>query len=119
MPNFTATATNYAQQYQKTLANAYPYMLAFNEIRSKENDTRFEFLNATTIQIPIVTTSGRKNANNDAINAATRQHNNRYEAKTLTHHRYWKDLIAPADIRGTNEVLAIGNITRSYNEQQK
>lgn len=119
MPNFVATGTNYAQSYQKELANAYPYALVFNELRSAPNDSRYEFLNGTTIQIPVVKTSGRKNANNDLIQTATRQHNNTWEPKTLTHHRYWKDLIAPADIRGTNEAVAIGNITRAYNEQQK
>lgn len=116
---FTATGTNYATQYSKELANAYPYFLYFNDIRSKENDTRYKVLNGTTIQVPVVTTSGRKNADNDSIQTASRQHNNKWEPKTLAHHRYWKDLIAPADIIGTNEVVAIGNITRSFNEQQK
>lgn len=117
--NFTATNTNYAEQYQKTLANAYPYLLAFNEIRSKPGDGRYEKVDNVTIKIPVLKTSGRKNADSDSIHAASRQHNNAWETKTLTHHRYWKDLIAPADIRGTNEVVAIGNITRAYNEQQK
>lgn len=117
--SFTATGTNYAAQYSKELANAYPYYLYFNELRSKENDTRYKVVNGTTIQIPVVTTSGRKQAGNDSIQTAVRNHNNKWETKTLDHHRYWKDLIAPADIIGTNEVVAIGNITRSFNEQQK
>ncbi len=119
MPNFVATSTNYAQQYMRELANAYPYSLVFNELRSTENDRRYQFINGTTIKIPTLETSGRKNADNDVVHAATRQHNNAWETKTLTHHRYWKDLIAPSDIQGTNEAVAIGNITRTYNEQQK
>ena len=119
MPNFVATSTNYAQQYMRELANAYPYSLVFNELRSTENDRRYQFINGTTIKIPTLETSGRKNADNDVVQAATRQHNNAWETKTLTHHRYWKDLIAPSDIQGTNEAVAIGNITRTYNEQQK
>lgn len=116
---FVATGTNYAQQYARELANAYPYHLYFNKLRSKENDTRYKVVNGTTIMIPVVTTSGRKNADNDNVQTATRNHNNKWEPKTLSHHRYWKDLIAPADIVGTNEVVAIGNITRTFNEQQK
>lgn len=119
MPKFTATSTNYAQQYMRELANAYPYSLVFAKLRSTENDRRYQFINGTTIKIPTLETSGRKNANNDLIQTASRQHNNAWETKTLTHHRYWKDLIAPSDIQGTNEAVAIGNITRTYNEQQK
>ncbi len=116
---FVATGTNYAQTYANELANAYPYYLYFHKLRSKANDNRYKVLNGTTIQIPVLTTSGRKNADNDNVQTATRNHNNKWEPKTLSHHRYWKDLIAPADIVGTNEVVAIGNITRTFNEQQK
>lgn len=116
---FVASGTNYAEQYARELATAYPYLLSFNEIRSGAGDVRFEKVDNTTIKIPTLTTSGRKNADNDKIQTPTRQHNNAWETKTLQHHRYWKALVAPADIRGTNEVVAIGNITRVYNEQQK
>ena len=40
---------NYAEQYSRELANAYPQVLHFAALRSTENDTRYTFLDAKTI----------------------------------------------------------------------
>lgn len=116
---FKPTNTNYAVEYLKSLKNAYPFRLASYKLRSAEDDDRFKFVNATTIQIPSIEVGGRRDATNDYIHHVYRRHNNKWDAKTLAFHRYFKDLIAPADIKGTNEVEAIANITKSYNDQQK
>ena len=45
---FTATALNYATQYQKALAQAYPYALYFGDLYNTENDSRYQWVDAKT-----------------------------------------------------------------------
>ena len=83
------------------------------------NDNRYKWVNAKTIEIPVISTTGRKDANRDTIAAAAKRHSNEWETKTLTNERYWDTLVHPMDIIQTNMVLSIANITRVYNEEQK
>lgn len=115
MPN----ALNYAQAYQAALAQAYPYVLHFAALRSTENDGRYKWTGANTIQIPILSTTGRVDADRDTIGTATRNYNNTWEPKTLTNHRKWSTLVHPLDIDETNHVASIQNITKVFNEEQK
>ena len=113
------TALNYAQAYQAALAQAYPYVLHFAALRSTENDGRYKWTGANTIQIPILSTTGRVDADRDTIGTATRNYNNSWEPKTLTNHRKWSTLVHPLDIDETNHVASIQNITKVFNEEQK
>ena len=115
MPN----ALNYAQAYQAALAQAYPYVLHFAALRSTENDNRYRWVNANTIQIPVLTTTGRVDASRDTIGTAARNFENAWEPKTLANHRKWSTLVHPMDIDETNQVASIQNITRVMNEEQK
>ena len=110
---------NYAQQYSQALAQAYPYVLHFAALRSTENDGRYKWTGANTIQIPILSTTGRVDADRDTIGTATRNYNNSWEPKTLTNHRKWSTLVHPLDIDETNHVASIQNITKVFNEEQK
>lgn len=114
-----ATPLNYAEEYSQALANAYPQQLHFAALRSTENDERYTFLNAKTIHIPILSTTGRTNASRDEITGFSRNFENDWEDKTLTFHREWSTLAHPMDIDETNQVASIVNITRTFNEQQK
>ena len=114
-----AIALNYAQAYQAALAQAYPYVLHFAALRSTENDGRYKWTGANTIQIPILSTTGRVDADRDTIGTATRNYNNSWEPKTLTNHRKWSTLVHPLDIDETNHVASIQNITKVFNEEQK
>lgn len=113
------TALNYAQAYQAALAQAYPYVLHFAALRSTENDGRYKWTGANTIQIPILSTTGRVDADRDTIGTATRNYNNSWEPKTLANHRKWSTLVHPLDIDETNHVASIQNITKVFNEEQK
>lgn len=115
MPN----ALNYAQAYSQALAQAYPYVLHFAALRSAENDSRYRWINANTIQIPSLTTTGRVDADRDTIGTAKRNFENAWEPKTLANHRKWSTLVHPMDIDETNQVASIQNITRVFNEEQK
>lgn len=115
MPN----ALNYAQAYSQALAQSYPNVLHFAALRSTENDSRYRWINANTIQIPNLTTTGRVDADRDTINVAKRNFENAWEPKILTNHRKWSTLVHPMDIDETNQVASIQNITRVFNEEQK
>ena len=112
-------AINYATQYAQALAQAYPYVLHFAALRSTENNGKYRWVNAKTIEIPSLSTTGRVDGDRDSIGVAKRNYDNGWEAKTLGNHRQWATLVHPMDIDETNVVASIQNITRVFNEEQK
>lgn len=110
---------NYAQQYSQALANAFPYVLNFGALYATPNNGRYRIVDAKTIQIPNLTTTGRVNSSRDTITTATRNFDNAWETKTLTNQRKWSTLVHPMDIDQTNMVASISNITKTFNEFQK
>lgn len=111
---------NYAAQYSQELANAYPYALYFGALYATPNNGRYKMgEDGKTIYIPRIKTSGRVDSDRDTIAMATRNYDNSWEPKTLTHHRKWSTLVHPKDIDQTNHVASIANITQTFNEEQK
>lgn len=110
---------NYAGSYAQALAQAYPYVLHFAALRSTENDARYKWTGAKTIEIPSLSTTGRVDADRDSIGTAKRNYENAWEPKTLGNHRQWSTLVHPMDIDETNQVASIQNITKVFNEEQK
>lgn len=110
---------NYAVQYAQALAQAYPYALNFGALYATPNNGRYRVTGARTIEIPTISTSGRVDADRDTIAMATRNYDNAWEPKVLSHQRKWSTLVHPADIDQTNYVASIQNITQVYNEEQK
>lgn len=110
---------NYAGSYAQALAQAYPYVLHFAALRSTENDARYKWTGAKTIEIPSLSTTGRVDADRDSIGIAKRNYENAWEPKTLGNHRQWSTLVHPMDIDETNHVASIQNITKVFNEEQK
>lgn len=112
-------ALNYAEQYSQALANAFPYVLNYGALYATPNNNRYRVVDAKTIQIPSITTTGRVNADRDTIVTATRNYDNAWETKTLSNQRKWSTLVHPMDINQTNMVASISNITQTFNEFQK
>lgn len=110
-------ALNYAESYQQALANAFPYKLFFGELMNKQQG--YKWVDAKTIQVPRLTTTGRVAANRDQISSVSRNYDNSWETKTLTNQRKWSTLVHPMDIDQTNLVASIANITKTFNEFQK
>lgn len=111
---------NYAETYARELAQAYPYVLNFGALYATENNGRYRMGDdGKTIYIPRVKTTGRVDSDRDTIAMATRNYDNSWEPKTLTHQRKWSTLVHPKDIDQTNQATSIANITRVYNEEQK
>ena len=112
-------ALNYAKEYSRALAQAFPYVLNFGALYSTPNNNRYRWVNAKTIEIPSISTTGRVNANRDTVAFAQRNYDNAWETKTLTNERKWSTLVHPMDIDQTNMVTTISNITQVFNEEQK
>lgn len=111
---------NYAEQYKRALANQFPYVLYFGDLwNNAVEGTDYKFIDAKTIKIPRLTTTGRVNANRDTIGSASRNFDNSWETKTLENQRKWSTLVHPMDIDQTNLVASISNITKTFNETQK
>ena len=113
-------AVNYAESYERALAQAYPNVLNFGELYNVANNKTYKFVDSKTIHIPSISVSGRKNVNRDAIDGNFQRNvDNEYETKTLTFYREWSTSIDPADVMDTNMVLTIQNATQVFNETQK
>lgn len=110
---------NYAEQYSKELAQAYPYTLFSGALWNTENSSKYKVIDAKTIKIPSISVGGRTNGNRDTIGTFTRNFENDWETKTLNNHRKWQTLVHPKDIDETNQVASIANITKVMNEEQK
>lgn len=115
----TDNPKNYATDYLRELDQVFPYVLNYGALYATPNNGRFRWVNAKTIEIPSVTTTGRINGDRDSVTFASRNYANTWETKTLTNERKWSTLVHPMDIDQTNMVASIGNITRVFNEEHK
>jgi hypothetical protein len=114
-----ATALNYATEYSRALSQEFPYVLNFGALYNTPNNGIYRWMNARTIEIPSISTTGRVDADRDTVATAQRNYTNAWEPKTLTNQRKWSTLVHPMDVNQTNMVTTIANITRVMNEEQK
>lgn len=117
---FTQAPVNYAVEYAKELANAYPYLSYFNEIWNGPNSTKYKPVSGKTIMIPSMTTSGARAVDRDKIDGVfNRNWNNDFQPATMRMDREWDTLVDPMDIQETNMVATIAHITETFNQFQK
>ena len=115
MPNL-----NYASEYSRALANAYPYLSYFGDIWASPLSTQYKPGNGKTVYIPSMSVTGARAVNRDSIDGNfQRNYENDWEPFTLDMDREWDTLADPMDIQETNMVGSIANITRTFNETQK
>ena len=120
MPNFVQTDVNYAAEYSRALANAYPYLSYFAAIWAGANSTLYRPGMGKTMYIPSLSVSGARAVNRDQINGVfNRNWNNEWQPVTLDMDREWDTLIDPMDISESGDVATIANVTRTFNEFQK
>ena len=117
---FVQTDVNYAAEYSRALANAYPYLSYFGAIWASNNSSLYRSGMGKTMYIPSLTTSGARAVNRDQITGTfNRNWNNEWQAVELEMDREWDTLIDPMDISETGDVATIANVTRTFNEFQK
>ncbi|NUJ19289.1 capsid protein [Bacillus glycinifermentans] len=111
-------ALNYAEQYQQALDQPYKEGRKFNELFNIGN-RNIRWTGGKTVQIPKITVGGMVDVNRDSIGSYTRNVDNSWETKTLTHDREFRTLIDPMDVDETNMAVTIANITNVFNTEQK
>ena len=111
---------NYAAQYGRELANAYPYLSYYSDLWNQGEARRFRPLNGKTVYIPFMTTTGATAVSRDSINGNfSRNFDVNWQAMTMSMDREWSTLVDPIDIMETNEVATIANVTATFNQFQK
>jgi hypothetical protein len=111
---------NYASEYSRALAQAYPYLSYFAAIWASENSNRYRSGMGKTMYIPTIETTGAHDVNRDQITGVfNRNWTNQWQAVELEMDREWDTLVDPMDIDETNDVATIANITRAFVEFQK
>lgn len=106
---------NYAEQFEDILVQKYE-----SELKSYalyQSNPGIGWLNAKTIKLPHITTSGYKDhTRTGAFNAGTLT--NAWEAKTLSHDRDVEFFIDSMDVEETGLALAVANITNVFETEQ-
>lgn len=114
------TQMNYAAQYGRELANAYPYLSYFGDLWNAGESQRFKPLQGKTVYIPSMSTTGAKAVDRNELDGKfSRNFDLNWEAHTLEMDREWDTLIDPLDMMETNEVATIANVTQTFNQFQK
>lgn len=120
MPAFTQQPINYAVDYARELANAYPYLSYFPELWATPNNSKYKPVNGNTVMIPSMEVSGARATNRNQIDGTfNRNFNEELQPVTMSMDREWDTLVDPMDIKETNQVVTIANITKTFNEFQK
>ena len=111
---------NYAAEYSRALAQAYPYLSYFAALLAANNSNRYRSGMGKTMYIPTVTVNGARDVNRSRIDGVfERNWANQWQAVELQMDREWDTLVDPMDIDETAGVAQIANITRAFVEQQK
>ena len=117
---FTQQNVNYAADYSRAMADAYPYISYFGEIWGANNANLYKPGMGNTMYIPSLTTSGARAAERDQVTGTfNRNWNNSVQAVSLEMDREWDTLVDPMDMDETDMVATIANVTKAFTEQQK
>lgn len=117
---FTKQNVNYAADYSRAMADAYPYISYFGEIWGANNANLYKPGMGSTMYIPSLTTSGARNTDRDQVTGTfNRNWNNTVQAVSLEMDREWDTLVDPMDMDETDMVATIANVTKAFTEQQK
>lgn len=118
--SFTQTNVNYAAEYSRAIAEAYPYLSYFGAIWGSPNSTQYKPGMGKTVYIPTLEVKGAHAADRDNLTGVFgRNFNNGFVPKTLEMDREWETLVDPMDMEETNDVAVLANITKEFNQMQK
>lgn len=116
---FTQLDLNYAAEYSKAMANAYPYLSYFSDLYGSPNSAAYKPVSGKAVAVQSMTVSGARAANRDQITGAFhRNFNTQEQVLTMRMDREWDTLADPMDIQ-EDPIVNIANITKTFNQFQK
>ena len=116
---FTQANLNYATEYSKAMANAYPYWSYFSDLYGSPNSATYKPVMGKSVAVQSMTVSGAQAANRDQITGVfNRNFNTEQQVLTMSMDREWDTLVDPMDIQ-QDPIVTIANITKTFNEFQK
>lgn len=116
---FTRLELNYATEYSKAMANAYPYWSYFSDLYGSPNSATYKPISGKAVAVQSMTTSGARAVNRDQITGTfNRNFNTSEQILTMRMDREWDTLADPMDIQ-EDPIVNIANITKTFNEFQK
>ena len=116
---FTQFNLNYATEYSKAMANAYPYISHFSDLYGSPNSATYKPLSGKSVAVQSMTTSGARAVNRDQITGTfTRNFNTKEQVLTMRMDREWDTLADPMDIQ-EDPIVNIANITKTFNQFEK
>lgn len=116
---FTQQPLNYATEYSKAMANAYPYWSYFADLYGSPNSATYKPISGKSVAVQSMTTSGARAVNRDQITGTfNRNFNTDEQILTMRMDREWDTLVDPMDIQ-EDPIVNIANITKTFNEFQK
>lgn len=106
---------NYAEQFEQILVQKYE--TEQRSFRLYNSNPGIGWLNAKTIKLPYLTTTGYKDhSRTGSFNSGSLTNN--WEAKTLSHDRDVEFFIDAMDVDETNLALSVANITNVFETEQ-
>lgn len=116
---FTQLELNYATEYSKAMANAYPYWSYFSDLYGSPNSATYKPVSGKAVAVQSMTTRGARAVNRDQITGTfNRNFNTSEQILTMRMDREWDTLADPMDIQ-EDPIVNIANITKTFNEFQK
>lgn len=116
---FTQLDLNYATEYSKAMANAYPYWSYFSDLYGSPNSATYKPVSGKAVAVQSMTTSGARAVDRDQITGTfNRNFNTQEQVLTMRMDREWDTLADPMDIK-EDPIVNIANITKTFNEFQK
>lgn len=110
MPN----VINYASRFERQIEQQYAKELTSSALA---RNTKYNFINAKTIQIPTLALTGYKDhARDGSVNKGSVS--NTYTPYALTHDRDISFFVDDMDVDETNMVVSAANITGTFNSEQ-
>ena len=116
---FTQLNLNYATEYSKAMANAYPYWSYFSDLYGSPNSATYKPLSGNAVAVQSMETSGARATDRNQITGSfSRNFNTKQQVLTMRMDREWDTLVDPMDMK-EDPIVNIANITKTFNEFQK
>lgn len=116
---FTQFNLNYATEYSKAMANAYPYLSYFSDLYGSPNSATYKPVAGKSVAVQSMTVSGARAVNRNKIDGVfNRNFNTDEQILTMRMDREWDTLADPMDIQ-EDPIVNIANITKTFNQFQK